>query len=165
MELITNSLGAIGFDWHIAIVNFINFCIIFFILKYFFWNKISKLLEERRDKIEQGIKNMTESENILSVAKKDGENILLQKRLEADDVYNKIIQDGKSAVESMESRSIQKYNMLEEDLNNKLNNANQIAMSEFQKSSPQLLKSFIIKQFSKNMSESDNNIIVNNLLK
>lgn len=50
-------LGKIGFDWRVALANLINFLIIFLILKKFAFKPIENILNNRRLKIEKGLKD------------------------------------------------------------------------------------------------------------
>ena len=165
MELIINSLSAIGFNWHIAIVNFINFCIILFILKYFFWNKISTLLESRRSKIEEGIRNAEKSETMLTEAEKEKEDMMNEAMAEASVMYKKTMDNAKEVALKMEEEMKNKQETMEEEMKNKMDKANDMAMDNFSKETPRLFKDFITNKLSKNMNPEDNNTIINNLLK
>ena len=48
-------LGKIGFDWQVALASLVNFLIILFVLKKFAFKPIKKLIQERQNKINEGI--------------------------------------------------------------------------------------------------------------
>ena len=54
MEKILEILGNVGFDWKVALANFVNFLIILFILNKFVFRGVARTLQIRREKIEEG---------------------------------------------------------------------------------------------------------------
>ena len=64
-------LGNIGFDWRIAFANFVNFLIIFYLLKRYAFGPIGRILDERRRKIEEGLEHAREAETDLMMAKEE----------------------------------------------------------------------------------------------
>ncbi len=55
MEKVLEILGNVGFDWKVAIANFVNFLIILFILNKFVFKSLARTLAARRAKIEEGL--------------------------------------------------------------------------------------------------------------
>jgi F-type H+-transporting ATPase subunit b len=86
MENLLNILGKVGFDWQVALANLFNFLIIFLILRKFAFKPIGKLIKERQETIDQGLKNAEENNKLLNNTKKDYEKILLDARKEANDI-------------------------------------------------------------------------------
>jgi F-type H+-transporting ATPase subunit b len=97
MNAILEILGKIGFDWQIALANFINFLIIFYLLKRFAWGPIQRTLDERRKKIDDGIENARKAETELLMAKKEGEKIVNEHK----DNANKILAQAKEQEKKM----------------------------------------------------------------
>jgi len=85
MELL-NALGNIGFDWRIAIANFINFVIIYFLLNKFVFKGLSKTLDERREKIESGLQQAQDAQALHEKASQEHEEALRIARLEANEI-------------------------------------------------------------------------------
>lgn len=50
-------LNALGIDWKILLAQFVNFAVLVFVLWKFAYKPIFKFLEDRKNKIEEGIKN------------------------------------------------------------------------------------------------------------
>lgn len=92
MEGLLGILGKIGFDWQVALANLFNFLIIFFILKRYAFGPIGKLIKERQEKIDQGLKNAETNSKLLADTKKEYEAVLLEARTQA----NQIIVNAKS---------------------------------------------------------------------
>jgi len=48
---VLNNLGKMGFDWHMALFNLVNFLILYFILKKYLFGSISATIAERQKKV------------------------------------------------------------------------------------------------------------------
>lgn len=84
-------LGKIGFDWRVALVNLINFLVIFLILKKFVFGTIQNILNNRRIKIETGLNDAEKAKADLIKA----EEIAREIKNEAKHEANLIIADSK----------------------------------------------------------------------
>ena len=80
MEVLTN----IGFDWQVALANFVTFLIIFFILKYKVFGPVGKILDDRREKIAAGLAKAIESEEQSKRTQEESQEILMQARTQAN---------------------------------------------------------------------------------
>lgn len=94
MEVLTN----IGFDWQVALANFINFMIIFFILKKFVFAPTAEVIKKRQEKIQAGIDNAKNSETELLVAKQKADDELKAARSEANQIVAKAKENGDDLV-------------------------------------------------------------------
>ena len=82
MEVLEN----IGFDWQIALANFINFLIIFYILKRFVFGPVKKIVDERQAKIQAGIDKAQQSETELLVAQQKAQQEIKAARSQANQI-------------------------------------------------------------------------------
>lgn len=96
-------LGKIGFDWHVALANLVNFLIILFLLKKFAWEPIGKMIRERKKTIETGLLDAKQNAEFVKKSKLEYEETLSKARIEA----NKIFQDGKKEVETKKSAMLE----------------------------------------------------------
>ncbi len=97
-------LNNIGFDWQVALVNFVNFILIFWILKKFVFPKISEVLSERKKVIEKGLQDSKKAEAKLEEVEIDRKNILKEAKDEASDYMQKT----KTFAKEQESEIIEK---------------------------------------------------------
>lgn len=81
-----NLIQALGIDWRILIAQFVNFAILVFILWKFAYTPILKILEERREKIAQSLKDSEESQKKLADSLEESKKIILEARQEASDI-------------------------------------------------------------------------------
>lgn len=91
-------------DWKIIIAQAINFGVVFVVLYIFALKPLSKLMAERKEKIEKGIDDAKMNAATLEKTRAEYEKVLLEARAEAD----KIFQNGKKEAEA------KKASMLEE---------------------------------------------------
>lgn len=99
-------LNKIGFEWHVALANLVNFLIIFFVLKKFAFGPISKMIRERREKIEKGILDAQVAEKNLSVANMQKEDIIREAKDNAKNVIAQSQADGKDIVKVAKDKAI-----------------------------------------------------------
>lgn len=119
-------LGKLGIDWKLLIAQIINFFILLYVLKRFAYKPVLKLLEDRKKKIEKGLKDTEEAHRKLTeivqkekeilneahkkaqvvlkkaedLARKNKEEIALEAKTQAE----KIIADAKVSIESEKTK-------------------------------------------------------------
>lgn len=91
-------LNNIGFDWQVALANFISFLIIFWILKKYVFGPVGEIIEKRTKLIEEGVSKAEQSETELLVAKQKAEEELKQARNEANQIIAKAKESGDDLV-------------------------------------------------------------------
>jgi F-type H+-transporting ATPase subunit b len=108
-------LGKIGFDWQVALANFVNFLLIFWILKKFAWKPIRTILERRQAVIKEGVENAKRAETELGVSKRKSEKIISEARAEANTIIvdaraqgSEILEESKAGAERKFEEIIQK---------------------------------------------------------
>ena len=99
-------LGKIGFDWHVALANLVNFLIIFFVLKKFAFTPIQKMLRERREKIEKGISDAQKAEKNLSRANIEKEEIIKEAQDNANRILSTSQADGKNLIKDAKTQAL-----------------------------------------------------------
>lgn len=98
------------------IMNWINFGIIILLLRYFFWNKIKGIIEERQNLIEEKISKADEdtekarmylvkNEQILQSAKEEGKKITEKHKEKGEKLYEEIVSNAKVDVNSLKERA------------------------------------------------------------
>ena len=109
------ALGQFGIKPGLLVAEIINFLIVAGILYYFVYPKISKFLDERKNKIAQGIENAEQAEKKQKEAETEKGSILALASVEAS-------QEIKTAVETAkirESQIIDQANQRAADIQNK----------------------------------------------
>ncbi len=82
----TGGLGSLGINLKIFIAQLINFGIVLLVMWKFAYGPIVKLLEERQEKIESGVKSAEKAEKRLIEIEAEQKTILAQARTQASQV-------------------------------------------------------------------------------
>ena len=90
-------------DWKIIIAQAINFGIVFAVLYFFALKPLNKMMSERTQNIEGGLKNAVKNAELLANTKKEYDSIMANARTEAHTIF----QEGKKEAE------VKKAEMLE----------------------------------------------------
>ncbi|GIW66891.1 MAG: ATP synthase subunit b [Candidatus Parcubacteria bacterium] len=80
---------ALGIDYKILIFQIINFTLIFLIIYHFFSKPISKILEERKQKIEAGLKKSEEAEKLIQEVRLLREKIIQEANQQRTEILKK----------------------------------------------------------------------------
>jgi F-type H+-transporting ATPase subunit b len=79
-------ISAFGIDWRLLIVNCINFGLLLAVLWYFLYGPLTKMLEQRRQKIAQGVQDASDAEARLNEIQGARASMLAEAGKEADQV-------------------------------------------------------------------------------
>jgi F-type H+-transporting ATPase subunit b len=97
-------IGTFHIDWKIIIAQALNFGIVFVVLYVFALKPLSKLMNERSEKIAKGIDDAKTNEQLLTKTRAEYDAVLVQARVEA----NKIFQDTKKEAENEKMLMLEK---------------------------------------------------------
>jgi F-type H+-transporting ATPase subunit b len=164
MDFINNVLHSIGFNWHVALANFINFLIILFLLNKYFFRKVLARVNEREKLIREGVENARLAEKNLEIASEEAEQIILNSKKEAEKHVKDGVDRGEKLAHDLKLNAEEEINLLREDLKVKIKNANQTVEEEFASMAPELLKSMLVKVF-KNADDDLHSKLISNLVK
>lgn len=81
--------GIFGIDWRLLLINTINFALVLFVLWYFFYGPLMRMLETRRQKVAQGVRDAEEAAARLREVARQKEKILGAAGKEADELLDK----------------------------------------------------------------------------
>lgn len=82
-------LKAFGLNYKILIAQLLNFAILFFVLYKLGYKPIFKFLEDRRDRIKDGLKMADQAEHRLNEAEEERKNIIVDSKKEAAIIISK----------------------------------------------------------------------------
>ena len=86
--------NALGLDLKILFAQFINFAILFFVLYRFAYKPIFKFMENRKKRIENGMKDAEEADAKLQIASRKEEEIINNAKKEALKIVEKAREEG-----------------------------------------------------------------------
>jgi F-type H+-transporting ATPase subunit b len=160
MEQILNILGSVGFNWHVALANFINFLIILFLLNKFFFGKLGKVISNRQEVIERGVAEALEAEKALATAgekkkeiihdaKKEGHVIISEAETQAEALAAEIKK------EAEKEAAVRLNALLEKEATLKAK-----VEKDFAEKAPALVAKMYEETLRSNMTVEDNNALV-----
>lgn len=163
MHQILSILGSIGFNWHVALANFINFLIILYLLNRFFFKKLGNIIQERKETIERGLRQASEAEKalsnaeeekhiLLSMAEKEGHNIIKEATRQAETMSTSIKEKTEKEVASRLEALKEKETSLEHDVE-----------QAFSRKAPALVAKLFALTLSKEMTEEENNALISRI--
>lgn len=122
-----DALNSLGINWKILIAQIVNFLILLFILRRFLYGPIVKILDERKAKIAQGLKDSQSAKEqledadekakaIISKATQEAQIIVNSAKGEAEKEKNKIIAEAQEKAAKTIKEAQEKANQEEEKL-------------------------------------------------
>lgn len=123
MDILLENLHNLGFDTSVAIANFVNFLIIFFILKVLFFERIKKTLEDRRARIEQGLEDariakeakalvFEERNKLLADTQEEALHILEAAKAKSDTLAKSIVDEAEQKSNQLMQKAEAEFNSL-----------------------------------------------------
>jgi F-type H+-transporting ATPase subunit b len=76
--------AAFGVNWHLLLVQLFNFALLLAALTYFLYRPILNIIDERREKIAEGVRTAALAQQRLEDAQKEGEGIVGDAAREAE---------------------------------------------------------------------------------
>jgi F-type H+-transporting ATPase subunit b len=101
----SGGLGAIGLDGRALLFQIINFVILFWILKMVAYKPVLKMLEARRRKIEQGLKDAEAATKAAAEAESARTKLLHEARAEADKLLAQARDEAAATVKTAETKA------------------------------------------------------------
>lgn len=96
-------MEALGIDWKILLAQIINFVFLIYLLRRFAFIPLLKVLKERKQVIEEGIKNSEQAKEHLEETKQNREKVLEN----AQEKASELVQKGKERGKEKEEKIIQ----------------------------------------------------------
>ena len=165
MEVLKEIGEKIGFDWQLAVIHFVNFAIIFFLLVRYAFPGIKRVIDERTQKIKEGLQLREDSEKLIEVSELEAKEIIKDSSHKASTIIEKAQLSATTIINTAQDKSkviiseaqIEKENALQ----NGLHEAENLLKMDINK----ILSAISDQAFSKNLSERDNSEFVEKTFK
>ena len=115
-----SGLGALGVDPKAFLIQLITFVLAFLVLRRYAFGLILKVLNERRETIESGVKLGEEMQKERSKLEGQVEDALQKARIEADAIISSAEDTGKQAIREAEEKAKEKAAAVMIDADNKI---------------------------------------------
>lgn len=104
--------AAFGVNWHLLVIQAVNFVLLLVVLSYFLYKPVLKIIDERQKKIAEGVRTAEEashrlaeakeeSEGIVGAAARDAEALALTARARADERGHEIVKAAESKADAL----------------------------------------------------------------
>lgn len=160
MDQILSILGSVGFNWHVALANFVNFLIILFILNKFFFRKLGKTISERQEVIEKGLSQASDAEKALMKAEEEKKEIIHTAKKEGHAIITEAQNQAADLVVAMKAEAEEEIAKKSQVLQEKESKLKETVEKEFGERAPALVAKLYADTLKKNLSEKDNNELI-----
>jgi F-type H+-transporting ATPase subunit b len=163
MSELLNILSSVGFNWHVALANFVNFLVILFLLNTFFFKKLGKTIKERGEIIERGLTKASEGEKLLARAEEEKGSILSEAKKESYSLLEKAKSEGQMLVSSMKENAQKEIDAKENLLKEREATITEKVEKEFLERAPELVAALYSATLKKEMNAAENDVFISRI--
>ncbi len=109
---ITQILSNVGFDWRLAVLNLLNFFIIFLLLKKFLFSSVTNALQKRKEFIAQGVENARKAKTELTMAERRAQELLDDAKGQANSIIEAAHVSAAQQADILKQKSKQEIELL-----------------------------------------------------
>lgn len=164
MDYLLETLGKVGFDWRMALFSFINFLLVFWILKKLFFKKIVAVIEERQETIKKGLENFEQSKLEINQAEEKAHGIIIEAKKEANIILEKANDIAKTENEKMKERTKEEIKGLIEQAKKNIEIQKQEMKEEINKETVHLIVSVVEKLLEEKMDDKKDATFIKKML-
>ncbi len=121
-----NPLDILGINWKVFLGQCINILVLFWLLQKFAIKPFLKILKERKEKIDKGVKLSEEAEKKINLAEKEKEKILMDGEIKAKQILKQSEERGKQKEKEI-------LNLAEKEKEKILEDAKKAAQNEIER--------------------------------
>jgi F-type H+-transporting ATPase subunit b len=156
MDIVLKELGSLGFDPRIALANTVNFLIIFFLLKHFFFGKIGDAIKTRRLTIEKGLHDAKEAAEKLKGAETSALEVIKEAHLKGSSLVKESEERAKVVFLKKEEEATKKAGEIIENAHSVAQKIKKDGEEELSKQAPILVASLLEKVLREKSSPQTN---------
>jgi F-type H+-transporting ATPase subunit b len=160
MQQIVDILSSVGFNWHVALANFINFLIILFLLNKFFFGKLGKTIENRQDIIARGLTQASDAEKALASAEEKKKEIIHDAKKESHVIVSEAQTQAEALAATIKAEAEQNATARQEELNEKEAKLRSKVEKDFAEAAPALVARMYAETLKKNLTEKENDALI-----
>lgn len=164
MSFILNTLGNIGFNWHVAMLNFINFLFILLILNKFFFKKISKTIKERDSHIRKGLQDASNASKNLSEAEDKSRLLIGEAKVKSQGIINEAADHAESIARDIKLKAEHESESLKNKLKQAIGSAESKVIDQMSIAAPEMFKLAFAKILSDKVTSEVNEDYIKSIL-
>lgn len=163
MQQIVDILSSVGFNWHVALANFINFLIILFLLNKFFFGKLGKTIETRHEIIERGLSQASDAEKKLAQAEDDKKEIIKNAKKEGHAIVSEAQTQAEALAVSLKAEAEKEIATRQEAMNEKEVQLKKKVEKDFAEAAPAIVAKLYAETLRKNLTEKENDALIQSM--
>jgi F-type H+-transporting ATPase subunit b len=163
MQQIVDILSSVGFNWHVALANFINFLIILFLLNRFFFGKLGKTIQARHEIIERGLSHASDAEKKLAQAEDDKKEILKNAKKESHTIISEAQTQGHMLAASLKEEAEKEIALRQEAMDEKEAALKKKVEKDFAEIAPAIVAKLYAETLKKNLTEKENDALIKSM--
>lgn len=160
MQEIVNILSSVGFNWHVALANFVNFLIILWLLNRFVFRRIGRAIDDRDQVIKQGLIDAQDAGRAKHEAESRKSEIIKDAEVNAHAIVNDAHKKAELLTVEMKEKATQEAHVLVREAEEKKAHALFAAEKEFKAQAPALVAALTEKALRETMTKEINDKIV-----
>ena len=160
MNQIIEMLGNLGFNWHLALANFVNFLIILFILNLFVFKKIGQTIDAREKVIKQGLDDAEKARTALIEVDEEKKKIISHAEKEGHEIVSKAHTQAELLAVTIREQAEDEAHKILEEANSKKQLAKSEAEKEFAMIAPKLVADLTAKALRESMTAGSNDNLI-----
>lgn len=165
MEMLQEVLGSLGFNVHIALANFFNFLIIFFLLQKFFFKKIAQTINDRKVVIEEGVRKSEESEIVLHDAKEQAKGLVISAEKKGEEILKDTELKSKSLAHDIKNDALHIAETLKLEAEKIKTDSFEAGLLELSAQKEKIIAKMFEKALATHMTEDINNSYITGIAK
>ena len=165
MDFILENLGKIGFEWKMALFNLINFLILFFILKKFFFKPIVKNVRDREQQIQDSVDNIQKARTELQMAERKAQDLIDESKVQANKIVEKSHELAKATGEQLKEKAKKEIELLIAQAKKNIDIDKREMKEELRKETVVLVMQAVEKILGEKLDEKKDTALIAGLLK
>lgn len=154
-NIVSNIAGQFGVNWKLLVAQIINFGIVTYLLYRFAFKPVIKTLDERREKIENGLKYTEEMEKKLKDAERYHAEVIKKSAAESKKIMDAARQQAKNYTEIQAQEAISKAEEIIKGAHQAMAHEKKQMLSDVRKEVASLVVSTSEKVLSKELSTNE----------
>jgi F-type H+-transporting ATPase subunit b len=164
MQTVLDILSSLGFNWHVALANFVNFLIILYILNRYVFTKIGDTLAKREEIIRKGLHDAREAALVKQEAEADKDHIISMAEKEAKTIVADSHNKAKAVALSMTDEAHKEAASIVKEAIAKKEDATALAYKEFNDLAPRLVAQLTEKALRSKMTKELNDTMITSIV-
>lgn len=153
-------LGKIGFDWKLALVNFVNVFLIFLVLRKWAFKPIQEIIQKRKNLVDQSLEGARKAEESVAGAKQEQQAILTKAREDAQAVIERAEDESKGIIGAGRVKALKEQEEILHKANLQIKQSQKEAMDEVKAEAASLISLGVKKILAEEVDEKMNERII-----